>query len=339
MPHPPAQPSPATPPPSEPRSLAAGWRLALSSWFMSGALHCVLMLVLVAILALRDETPEGAAEEPSRSAGIVLRSTAPEGERYDTEDSLAVDRAAAASNSNHFSAVPSTSANASVDSFLPPAPTGIGPTALGAEGIPDAGNFSKGISGPPIGKTGGKGARVKVFGVEGQGHKFVYVFDRSASMDEDNRIGFARRELIASLESLDSNHQFQIIFYNQEPRLFRPSGRRGQLSLGTEQNKTAAAKFVQSITPDGATNHEKALEMAVNLRPDVIFFLTDASDGLTGGQLQRIRRLNGGRASINAIQFDQGAFDGSANFSVRLAQQNGGVFRYVDVSKLGRGRR
>ncbi|MCH8923590.1 MAG: VWA domain-containing protein, partial [Planctomycetes bacterium] len=182
------------------------------------------------------------------------------------------------------------------------------------------------------------GARVKVFGVVGEGNKFVYVFDRSLSMGEDDRIGFARRELIGSLRSLESTHQFQIIFYNHKPYLFQPSGGRGRLSFGTEENKTAAAKFVQSITAAGATNHEKALQMAVNLRPDVIFFLTDAGDGLTGGQLQRIRRLNGGHASINAILFDVGAYDGSANFSERLAHQNGGSFSYVDVSKLRRGR-
>ena len=39
--------SPSAPPPSEPRSLAESWRLALSSWVMSGVLHFVLMLVLV----------------------------------------------------------------------------------------------------------------------------------------------------------------------------------------------------------------------------------------------------------------------------------------------------
>ena len=158
-------------------------------------------------------------------------------------------------------------------------------------------------------------------------------------MCEDDRFGFARRELIGSLRSLGSTHQFQIIFYNHKPYLFQPSGGRGRLSFGTEENKTAAAKFVRSITPAGATNHEQALVMAINLRPDVIFFLTDAGDGLTGSQLQRIRRLNGGRTSINAIQFDRGPYDGSANFSERLAHQTGGSFSYVDVSNLSRGRR
>jgi hypothetical protein len=313
--------------------------MALSSWAMSGSLHFALMLVLVAIWALRDATPQGAAEEPGRDGGIVLRSIEPDGERYDTEDSLAAESAATTPHSNDtIPAAANAVTDASIDRFLPPTLTGIGPSGLVDGGDSNANGFGEGISGPPIGKTGGKGARVKVFGVVGEGNKFVYVFDRSLSMGEDDRIGFARRELIASLRSLESTHLFQIIFYNQEPHVFQPSGGRGRLNFGTDENKTAAAKFVRSITPAGATHHEKALMMAINMRPDVIFFLTDAGDGLTGSQLARIRLKNRGRASINAIQFDQGPYDGSANFSERLAHQNGGSFSYVDVSKLRRGR-
>lgn len=305
---------------------------------MSGVLHFVLMLVLVAIWTLRDKDPEGAAKQPGRSGGIVLRTTQPQGERYDTQDTLAAESLAAQSNGNDsFAAAASTAAGASLDRWLPSALKEIGDTGLGKDGIPNTNRFGDGISGRPIGKTNGQGARVPLFDLVGEGHKFVYVFDRSLSMGQDDRIRFARNELIASLKSLGSTHQFQIIFYNQEPHLFRPSGSRARLSFATDENKTAAAKFVKSITPSGATNHEKALMMAIDLRPDVIFFLTDAGDGLTGSQLERIRRHNRG-TSINAIQFDQGPHDGRANFSERLAHQNGGSFSYVDVLKLGRGR-
>ena len=67
-------------------------------------------------------------------------------------------------------------------------------------------------------QTGGT-TSTGVFGVEGEGSKFVYVFDRSGSMQgfQGRPLAAAKRELITSLESLESVHQFQVIFYNERP--------------------------------------------------------------------------------------------------------------------------
>ena len=54
-------------------------------------------------------------------------------------------------------------------------------------------------------------------------HKFVYVFDRSSSM-EGAPLATAKQQLIQSLESLSSVHQFHIIFFNQQMRNFDLSG-------------------------------------------------------------------------------------------------------------------
>ncbi len=73
--------------------------------------------------------------------------------------------------------------------------------------------------------TGGK-ARVRLLGIVGEGSKFVYVFDRSDSMNWFDRrpLRAAKAELLASLEGLGETHQFQIIFYNHEPLIFNPAG-------------------------------------------------------------------------------------------------------------------
>ena len=192
-------------------------------------------------------------------------------------------------------------------------------------------------SGPPMpaGYT-----RTGVFGASGVGRKFVYVFDRSASMDGHGGapLAAAKRELIASLADLDETHQFQIIFYNERPRVFNPTGVLGRLVFGTDQNKNLAEKFVGSVTADGATRHEDALAMALKMAPDVVFFLTDADEPrMTTEQLERIARLNKGTA-INTIEFGFGAEVPRENFLIKLAQQNAGQHVYVDVSKLSKAR-
>ena len=149
----------------------------------------------------------------------------------------------------------------------------------------------------------------------------------------------AKAELVGSLKDLGQTHQFQIIFYNEHPRVFSPSGVAGRLVFGTDQNKYLAQKFVGSITADGATRHQEALEMALHMAPDVIFFLTDADEPrMTTQQLAHIAHMNQG-TSINAIEFGYGTQSETDNFLVRLARQNGGKHVYVDVSQLPVARR
>ena len=109
--------------------------------------------------------------------------------------------------------------------------------------------------------------------------------------------------------------------------------------FGTDQNKYLAQKFVGSITADGATRHEEALEMALKMAPDVIFFLTDADEPrMTAKQLARVAQLNQG-TSINAIEFGYGSQSDPDDFLVKLARQNGGKHVYVDISRLPAKRR
>lgn len=179
-------------------------------------------------------------------------------------------------------------------------------------------------------------ARTSVFGAVGEGRKFAYVFDRSGSMDGHGGapLRAAKSELMASLGDLKSTHQFQIIFYNEHPRAFNPTGVQGRLVFGTEQNKNLAQKFVGSITADGATRHEEALETALKMVPDVIFFLTDADEPrMTSAQLARLARLNHG-TTIHAIEFGYGAQGDPDNFLVKLARHSGGTHVYVNVAQL-----
>jgi len=200
---------------------------------------------------------------------------------------------------------------------------------------PAASSGSAGAS-PSRGPAGDGNGETHVFGVPGKGTRFVYVFDRSDSM-EGARLAVAKRELIASLYALESRHQFQIIFYNEHPlamALFR--GPAAQMAPADERTKRLAEQFVHGIFADGPTRHLPALEMALQMQPDVIFFLTDANEPqMTPDELLRIRWLNRGTA-INTIEFGAGPPAASYNFLGQLAAENGGQHGYVDVSRLPR---
>ncbi len=300
---------------------------------ISAIVHVV---VLVALGLLIGQTPRGSAEQPTRTVGIVLVAQV-DGERqyFDADETADSDSESLADTTGDASALPGDADSPlNPSEALPTAPL-LGPGALEDGGIGDAGDSTAGGAAPA--RVDGK-TTTSVFGVAGEGSKFVYVFDRSGSMSspKGRPLAAAKSELIASLNSLDRIHQFQIIFFNHaEPRIFNPTGRKGALVFASDVNRQAAGRFVAGITADGGTNPEAALALAVKMRPDVIFFLTDGED-LDFAMIDRMTRLNRG-ASIHAIQFGSGV-RGSNRLLAELARRNGGSYVYVNTSRLATGR-
>jgi hypothetical protein len=304
----------------------------LPAWLFSLLFHLSWIALLSMVL---DVAPRGSAEEPGRTAGIVLKRVSEEGELYEGEESVASDETAPAVNLSREqleASLPSESSAPDLSRDLPAVPTlGAGATAGG--GTPNAADFTSGgqAGAPPAGGE----ASVRVFGVEGVGTKFVYVFDRSTSM-EGAPLAAAKQQLLDSLRSLDSIHQFHIIFFNNELRRLELTGSGNRVAFATDRNKNLAARFVGSITADGGTDRLSALREAVALRPDVIFFLTDADSPMPQSELAQIARLNRrGNASICSIEFGQGPLRHSNNFLMELARITGGQYGYVDTMRLG----
>jgi len=291
--------------------------------------HALLMVVLALTLQI---VPRGNTQEPLRSVGVVIKHhTEQDGEYYEDQSDAAT---ANTSGSTTAAANPLDDATATDASAALPASL----ETLGL-GNPESGSLT-GASGMLGGVAGTKApsrgqARAGVFNTFGEGYKFVYVFDRSGSMGGSGRnaLSLAQAELIASLESLGDIHQFQIIFYNENPTVFPLAGQTNKLVFANAANKQRAVQFIRGIVADGGTHHESALNLALNMRPDVIFFLTDADrPELTPSQLQRIANRNRSGTVINAIEFGIGPSLGDENFLMRLAKQNGGSYSYVDVT-------
>jgi len=329
----------ARPAPSRLRRGPHWLRVNLPSWLVSLVVHMALVLMLFWTVETR---PRG-LNSSVRDTGMVSLTSEPvdvETEQYEDEGQpqpaqpatiVAAEAGSPGDTGEIFDDKPPVDATAA----LPKENNTIGLTSVEPGGATGAGGFTRGSAGTAM-PQGGR-ARTRVFGIEAEGHKFVYVFDRSGSMGGSSRnspLNTAKAELLASLEGLGDTHQFQIIFYNEQPTIFALAGQPGKLVFGNEQNKASAQKFVRGIIADGGTRHLEALELALKLHPDVIFFLTDADQPeLSPAQLAKISRINGGSCSINAIEFGLGPEIGNDNFLVRLARENGGRHTYIDVSR------
>ena len=299
----------------------------LPAWFMSFLIHALLFVGL--LLGLRT-IHRGASEIESRSGGIVLVDIRSESTEYLSEG----DVEQASNQPATDQSPPPLAANSELPPDLPGMEsvqtpiTGAGDQLV--ESLPGADSL---IDGPAANLEIGGKVTTEVFGVKGTGSRFVYVFDRSKSMEgfSGRPLLAARQALLKSLDSLQDNHQFQIIFYNDEAKIFNPDGR-ASMYFATEDRKQAASDFVASIRGDRGTDHLNALKSAFRLGPDVIFLLTDAEGGFTSAELREVSRLNRSAAVINAIEFgDRRSGDRSLQ---RLAQESGGQYIFKNVRTL-----
>jgi hypothetical protein len=175
-----------------------------------------------------------------------------------------------------------------------------------------------------------------MFGLPARGNSFVYVCDSSGSMSQPKGrpMAAAKKELLTSLANLEKMQQFQIIFYNNRPKPFSIPGATTRPIFATDDNKKLAEGFVAGIKPDLGTDHVPALSMAVQMTPDVIYFLTDGDDpALSQEELDRISRLNTAASAINVIQFGHSKPNGT-NWLMRLARESNGQYKFVDVDEL-----
>ncbi len=176
--------------------------------------------------------------------------------------------------------------------------------------------------------------RTGIFGLEATGNRFVYVFDRSASMGEPagRPLDEARRELLASIDALGDSRQFHVIFYNERLSMFTPSGQRGRPVFADDDTRRELRRFVESVEAAGGTRHYEAVAAAIRLAPDAIFLLTDAdeSDDLSEEELRHLSRSLG-RTRCMVVQF--GGDEGRRSPRLaRLAAESGGRYKVIAPS-------
>jgi hypothetical protein len=171
-------------------------------------------------------------------------------------------------------------------------------------------------------------ASTEFFGIGGYGQTFVYVVDCSDSMNERGKFDRARYELLQSIEQLQKDQRYYVIFYNSKAH-----------PMNAERPVRAAAaqiaettRWIHEAEASGGTNPLPALLIALSMRPDAIYFLSDGQfDPQTIREL-RIRnrtnlRLHTRTIPIHTIAF----FDRFAEGLMRaIARNSGGEFRFVN---------
>ena len=162
-------------------------------------------------------------------------------------------------------------------------------------------------SGTGIGKGIGNGIGdgKQFFGMASEGKSFVYVLDCSMSMnhphDSDAKTRFKRLklELMNSVNHLKPDQEFFIVFFNQEAIAMPANG----MVPAVPENQTRFLNWMQQINAVGDTDPTAALEIALRLRPDVIYFLTDGSFSPDANEI--VRSIKQSRSIIHTFTFEQ----------------------------------
>ena len=197
----------------------------------------------------------------------------------------------------------------------PPAPTPPAPAAAGDYEPADLGEGEPSSAAaqtdrPPSGSGDAAGAFGEGAGelpafldAEGLGDRLVYVVDCSKSMrkpfpsPERSRLGRVKRELMGSIAGLSDRQKFFVIFFNDQA-LPMPGGR---YLAGGPGGAERVRPWIGRVGGGGQTDPEDALLMALSLRPDAVFFLTDGDfDKVT---VDRVVASNARGTRVHAIGF------------------------------------
>lgn len=340
-------------PGAEPRH--ESWKTVLPSWFLSACVHATIAVLLIWFLQPQTSGGIGEDEADYRNVGLYVVPSEHEAESEsdvepDEETLEAPSTPSLLSESKLPEQMPTLSDLPPVDIPEVKEPTRIlGPGQVGnplaAANSDDADQLFR-PNGRPASAAGSPNSNastsVKFFGAEGQGNRFVYVIDSSSSMAEFGAMRMAKAQLMASLSQIDHNQEFQIVFYNTESRCLTVRNDPPQMMPATSINRTLARTFIDAVQPNGGTIHLPAIELALSFKPDVIFLLTDAGEPmLYAADLQKLKRINRGKATIHTVEFGDGeqlqSKDSLAdNFLEKLARQNGGTYVYRNVQEFQR---
>ncbi len=155
------------------------------------------------------------------------------------------------------------------------------------------------------------------FGIKAEGKLFVYVVDCSGSMIDDDRLGRAKNELRKTINSLQSPQRFKVIFYNDQP-VPMP----GELPKPADYpSKAQLSRWLHLVEPEGPTDPRSSLSMALAMKPDAVFLLSDGA--FPEGTTEAVVRLNPKKVPIHCIDLANGAAGDDLR---KIATDSGGQY-------------
>ena len=171
----------------------------------------------------------------------------------------------------------------------------------------------------------GSGLGSGFFGAGGEAGKIVYVVDRSGSMTDS--IDYVKFELKRSIGELGDKKEFHVIFFSSGPPVEMPMRR---LVNATDRNKQLAFEFIDGVIPQGETDPSKALERAFDVKPELIYLLTDGEfDKAIVGLVKK--QNAGGQVTVHTIGF---LYSMGEQVLKQIAEENGGNYKFVSEKDL-----
>ena len=155
------------------------------------------------------------------------------------------------------------------------------------------------------------------FGVKARGQFFVYVVDCSGSMIEEDRLTRAKAEVRRAAAGLVDPQKFLVIFYNDQP-IPMPGGLPRTAGLDARGQLLA---WLRLIEPDGETDPRGAMTMALALRPDAIFLLSDGE--FPDGTVESVAARNARKTPIHCIDLSR---EGTGEQLRKIAGDSGGTY-------------
>lgn len=154
----------------------------------------------------------------------------------------------------------------------------------------------------------------------GKARRIIYVVDHSSSMSDF--FASVQLELKRAVSSLTKKKYFHVIFFSGG--VYREIPARAILRA-SKPHKNAAYNFIDSITLGGGTDPKAALVRAFELKPDLIYLLTDGQ--FDASVVDHIRALNKrGKVTVNTICFRSRTGEDILRL---IAAQNSGRYRFV----------
>lgn len=206
-----------------------------------------------------------------------------------------------------------------------------------AAAVGSVGNgIGSGAGGPiapfsPVASGSGHGPPSQFMGTGGTAFYIVYIIDRSGSMV--GSFDYVKKELRRSIEQLQPQQLFQVIFFNAGDPLEFNSADPGsppayRLNFATDRTKVKVFSFIESMISTGRTDPRPAFRKALALkpRPNLIYFLTDGA--FEPDIADELKKWNSDRKTvINTIAFLQRPAEALLK---RIAYENGGKYTFIN---------
>src|SRR5207249_1096277 len=111
---------------------------------------------------------------------------------------------------------------------------------------------------------------------------------------------------------------------------------KARLLPATVANKERVRARLAQVAANGSTNHLAALRAGLALRPEIVFFLTDAKEGMMSARDVPPLVAEAGSIRIQVIEFGTGPDSGEKSYLQSLASRTEGSYRYIDVTTFPR---